>query len=363
MSEVYRKTNLNHETIKELNRIHMDDTNMVFLGMNIISVTPGVFLPFQRLKRLDLQMNYLIELPADMLKGLTELKYINLHHNKIQEIPETFFHDNRKLEVIWLSGNEIAAIEKNTFAHLPKLKELYLSWNRIKFFDFRWLVKSNKLEQLSFCHNQLTAITDFANFKEYFPGLKRCSMDGNIFSSSYLLAVVKSFELQGIAIDSLDLDRGITENSVFGLKCQQDCYLQTQMNELEQKFKDKLEDNVKLLTELSKLRVSNENLQKEQEQIIDRMQRSEREIELERTNLRFTLIQLESKTDNLRRAERIKLNELLAENRDLWVEVGKLQRQVSQLRLEVGELSADDELEEWLMCKNPILVPWWWGYF
>lgn len=126
-------------------------------------------------------------------------------------------------------------------------------------------------------------------------------------------------------------------------QCQQDCYLKAQMNELEQKFKEKLEDNVKLLTEISKLQVSNEILQRKYEQIVDKMQRSERETELERTKMYFTLIKLENKTDSLRRTQKIQLNELFAENRDLWIEIDKLHRQVSQLRLVLGELSADDE--------------------
>lgn len=190
-----------------------------FVAQGIISIAPAAFDSFKFLQELSLWENGISVLPPGIFRNLPELRKIYLYMNKIKELDRDIFKYNKKLKYIWVNNNELTHIADEVFADLPDLEELNISTNELKNFNFKCLLTSRKLTHLSFADNKLTEINECENFRQFFPNLVECAIDGNNFFRTYVVAIIKSFASQNINILGLDTSKGIEGVSVYGLLC------------------------------------------------------------------------------------------------------------------------------------------------
>ncbi|KAI8497697.1 hypothetical protein Bbelb_243490 [Branchiostoma belcheri] len=80
---------------------------------------------------LHVEGNFITELRANDLAGLTDLEKLNLHFNSINDIEDESFGDLGNLEQLALDYNMVTVVTTSTFAGLDKLTHLSLIQNNI----------------------------------------------------------------------------------------------------------------------------------------------------------------------------------------------------------------------------------------
>ena len=65
------------------------------------------FKKLPQLKRIDLDKNYLAELPPQLFAHNHKLQFVNFLNNRLKSIPTLLFRNNAELEVVWFSGNQV----------------------------------------------------------------------------------------------------------------------------------------------------------------------------------------------------------------------------------------------------------------
>ncbi|KAK9745235.1 Leucine rich repeat [Popillia japonica] len=98
----------------------------------ITEIPPRAFVPYKRLKRIDLSNNGISKISHDAFQGLKSLTSLILYGNKIKDLPAGIFHSLVSLQLLLLNANEISCIRKDTFKDLQSLNLLSLYDNNIQ---------------------------------------------------------------------------------------------------------------------------------------------------------------------------------------------------------------------------------------
>ncbi|CAH1393719.1 unnamed protein product [Nezara viridula] len=108
-------------------------TTEVRLEQNVITeVSSKAFVPYKRLRKIDLSKNAIFKIAVDAFSGLKSLTSLVLYGNKIKELPGGVFHGLTSLQLLLLNANEISCIRKDTFKDLHNLNLLSLYDNNIQ---------------------------------------------------------------------------------------------------------------------------------------------------------------------------------------------------------------------------------------
>ena len=96
---------------------------------NRLSLRPGVFAEMSNLRRLDLYLNQLTELPSGVFRGLLRLEHVDLGGNKLNLGPDIFANDLANLDYLSLYENQLTELPSGVFTGLSNLGRLDLSGN------------------------------------------------------------------------------------------------------------------------------------------------------------------------------------------------------------------------------------------
>ena len=134
------------------------------LGLNqIISLPADLFCPFVNLRTLNLTGNSLLDLasfglidPATGRLCLQELQQLDLSFNQLEFVPETSgVAALRNLQVLNISSNHISEIAELAFSALRRLFVLDISGNRLRTLPGRMFRDSDELRELRLANNGL----------------------------------------------------------------------------------------------------------------------------------------------------------------------------------------------------------------
>ena len=105
-------------------------TESLVLNTNVITGFSSSVFTIANLKLLDLDKNFIEEIPSDISPPVSggSLQDLYLSNNKIPSIPDTFFQ-LQKVTTLWLSNNRIASTIPTKFGMMAQLQELDLESN------------------------------------------------------------------------------------------------------------------------------------------------------------------------------------------------------------------------------------------
>ena len=105
-------------------------TESLVLNTNVITGFSSSVFTMVNLKLLDLDKNFIEEIPSDISPPVSggSLRDLYLSNNKIPSIPDTFFQ-LQKVTTLWLSNNRIASTIPTKFGMMTQLQELDLESN------------------------------------------------------------------------------------------------------------------------------------------------------------------------------------------------------------------------------------------
>ncbi|XP_076059320.1 slit guidance ligand isoform X2 [Oratosquilla oratoria] len=110
-----------------------EDTTEIRLEQNHITEVPsGVFVPYKRLRRIDLSNNQITTIATDAFQGLKALDSLVLYANKITEVASGVFNGLTSLQLLLLNANKISCLRQDVFQDLRSLNLLSLYDNNIK---------------------------------------------------------------------------------------------------------------------------------------------------------------------------------------------------------------------------------------
>ncbi|XP_041484451.1 insulin-like growth factor-binding protein complex acid labile subunit [Lytechinus variegatus] len=94
-------------------------------------LTPGTFVGFTFLTKLDLSHNQISKINANTFIGAPQLGSIDLMYNNINTFSEFALNGSENLQNIFLGRNYLIAVEETTFQQAPALRRIDLSWNHL----------------------------------------------------------------------------------------------------------------------------------------------------------------------------------------------------------------------------------------
>lgn len=172
------------------------------------------------LTQLDLSNNTLTQDAIQEILQMGQLLALDLSRNYIGELNVSSFHKLNSLISLKLQGTQISNIQFGTFSHQHNLKLLDISDNDLMAFDMNMLLSMNSLMTLDLGGNQLTKLSNIEGHIFTLPLLKIIDISKNNWTCSYLMNLIKRFQLLGL---SLQLTEVIThETNIKGIGCVQD---------------------------------------------------------------------------------------------------------------------------------------------
>ena len=224
----------------ELTEVILNDCNIVNLNIakcgNLKTITLN-----DKLENLDAEINNLKSIDLKSAKNLTQLDLSNnsltpesiqevlqlgqllaldLSHNFIGELNVSTFHKLNNVISMKLQATKISNIEFGTFSHQHNLKLLDISDNNLKTFDMNMLLSMSNLMSLDLGGNQLTKLENIEGHIFTLPLMKLIDISKNNWTCSYLMSLIKRFQLLGV---SMQLSEVVThETNIKGIGCTQD---------------------------------------------------------------------------------------------------------------------------------------------
>lgn len=131
----------------------------VILSLNdndITEIEDSAFSQLTKLSKLELQNNYLTELP----KIPNSLHYFNIQNNLISELDSNSFPENSELEEFHLQRNLISNITHGTFRKVPSLKKLSIGENLIQNMSSKLFYNVSNLSYLNIDKLHLVEISE-----------------------------------------------------------------------------------------------------------------------------------------------------------------------------------------------------------
>ena len=187
--ELKNKKNMN---VTDINKIYLKEFNEKY----------NLQIENEEIQELDLSLKILGNKGLKYLSKIefNKLKKLNLNYNYISDINILEYANYNELKDLFLNDNKISDISVLDKVNLNKLEKLYLNCNKIT--DISILVKANfpELKVLSFYHNNISDID--ALEKVNFPELKILDISDNNISDIKILEKVKFIKLEEIYLES-----------------------------------------------------------------------------------------------------------------------------------------------------------------
>lgn len=152
-------------------------------GNRLSQLDKVVFTGLSRLEQLELQDNYLGQMPN--VCGLGQLRAVRLDGNKIKRLDDRCFCGLREILFINLSSNFIEFVASESFAGLTKLEELNLSENRLRQMTLGWARELTSIIHIDLSGNRFNDTREF-HVDERNVKLQRLVARGNSLSSLQL---------------------------------------------------------------------------------------------------------------------------------------------------------------------------------
>lgn len=180
-----RKLDLSHNNIVDIPSNAFEGVSQLMylnLSYNIhFSPIPvNLIYPLTKLQILDLSNTGLKSIFPEMLNKAPNLRQIYLRGNKIQELTEGTFTNLRNLTIVDLSFNSITSIRPATFINAMNIKQLSLRGNQLNAFRGEIFNTGTSLEELDISDNQLSYL--FPTSFRIHPRLKKIIASNNKFN-------------------------------------------------------------------------------------------------------------------------------------------------------------------------------------
>ncbi|KAK0132367.1 Leucine-rich repeat-containing G-protein coupled receptor 4 [Merluccius polli] len=136
------------------------------VSMNNITELPAdVFKNFPYLEELRLAGNDLTFIDQDALSGLNQLKVLMLQNNQLKTVPSAALKSLRSLQSLRLDANHITSVPEDSFEGLQQLRHLWLDDNNLTEVPIGSLRHQANLQALTLALNRISYIPDnaFAN--------------------------------------------------------------------------------------------------------------------------------------------------------------------------------------------------------
>ena len=127
-------------------------------GPELHALRDGDFEGLSGLSRLDLQDNWLIELPEDLFDPLESLTSVDLSRNILTELPEGLFDNLGQLFSVVVAGNRLSELPAGFLSAHPELEYVSVSGNRLTGLPEGFLDRSTTLRYAYFSSNELTEL-------------------------------------------------------------------------------------------------------------------------------------------------------------------------------------------------------------
>lgn len=102
-------------------------------GNDLTFMAPGALSGLTQLKVLMLQNNQLKTVPSAALKNLPSLQSLRLDANHITSVPDDSFEGLQQLRYLWLDDNNLTEVPVGSLRHQANLQALTLALNRISY--------------------------------------------------------------------------------------------------------------------------------------------------------------------------------------------------------------------------------------
>ncbi|XP_061102337.1 leucine-rich repeat-containing G-protein coupled receptor 4 isoform X1 [Conger conger] len=133
------------------------------ISMNNITELPAnVFKNFPYLEELRLAGNDLTYIHPEALSGLHQLKVLMLQNNQLKTVPSLALKNLLSLQSLRLDANHIAAVPEDSFQGLQQLRHLWLDDNGLTEVPVGPLSHLGNLQALTLALNRITLIPDHA---------------------------------------------------------------------------------------------------------------------------------------------------------------------------------------------------------
>ncbi|KAK6472936.1 leucine-rich repeat-containing G-protein coupled receptor 4-like [Huso huso] len=129
-------------------------------GNDLAFIHPEALSGLHQLKVLMLQNNQLKTVPSKVLKGLTSLQSLRLDANHITMVPEDSFEGLGQLRHLWLDDNGLTEVPVGPLSNLPFLQALTLALNRISNIPDQAFANLSSLVVLHLHNNKIKWIGD-----------------------------------------------------------------------------------------------------------------------------------------------------------------------------------------------------------
>lgn len=148
---IIEPNSFSRELLKSLQYLNLDRNYLSQVPINLLN-------DMNNLKSLNLSRNLISSLEGSIFSKMFNLTELDLSWNKINRLHKNSFNSLNALEYLNLDGNEISKLEKNLFGFGRKLRHLDLSNNKLTSLDRQDFSELTSLETLIVANNQLTTL-------------------------------------------------------------------------------------------------------------------------------------------------------------------------------------------------------------
>ncbi|KAG5848682.1 hypothetical protein ANANG_G00101420 [Anguilla anguilla] len=127
-------------------------------GNDLTYIHPEALSGLHQLKVLMLQNNQLKTVPSQALKSLLSLQSLRLDANHITAVPEDSFEGLQQLRHLWLDDNSLTEVPVGPLSHLGNLQALTLALNRITYIPDDAFANLSSLVVLHLHNNKIKEI-------------------------------------------------------------------------------------------------------------------------------------------------------------------------------------------------------------
>ncbi|XP_037103240.1 leucine-rich repeat-containing G-protein coupled receptor 4 [Syngnathus acus] len=127
-------------------------------GNDLSFIHPEALSGLHQLKVLMLQNNQLKTVPSAALKSLHFLQSLRLDANHITTVPDDSFEDLQQLRHLWLDDNNLTEVPVGSLQHQANLQALTLALNRISYIPNNAFANLTSLVVLHLHNNRITEI-------------------------------------------------------------------------------------------------------------------------------------------------------------------------------------------------------------
>ncbi len=200
-----RRLDLSHNNIVDIpNNAFEGVGQLTYLNVShnihFSPIPVNLIYPLTKLQILDFSHTGLRSVFPEMLNKAPSLRQIYLRGNKIQELTEGTFTNLRNLTIVDLSFNAITSIRPATFINAMNIKQLSLRGNQLNAFRGEFFNTGTSLEELDISDNELSYL--FPTSFRIHPRLRKVLASNNKFNY-FPAAIIQSLQF----LEFIDLSK------------------------------------------------------------------------------------------------------------------------------------------------------------